>query len=210
MINILFCGNKDVFDGILTSMLSILKRTETKEPFSFYLFTMDLSEVKDSYLPLTEEQANILSTAAKKYNENNEIILTDVSDIYKRTLLGCPNEGAYCSAYTLIRLLADLVPNMPQKLLYLDVDVMFNRDVRLLYKIDISGYEYAGARDHYGKYLINPNYLNAGVILFNMSEARKTNLFEKARGELIRKKLVFADQSALIRATSKRKMLQAP
>ena len=35
MKNILFCGNYKVFDGMLSAMLSIFKRTESKEPFSF-------------------------------------------------------------------------------------------------------------------------------------------------------------------------------
>ena len=43
MIDILFCGNSKIFDGILTCMLSILKRTDTKEPFNFYIFTMDIA-----------------------------------------------------------------------------------------------------------------------------------------------------------------------
>ena len=53
---------------------------------------------------------------------------------------------------------------IPDKLLYLDADILFNRDITLLYNHDISDYEYAAARDHYGKYLINPNYINAGVL----------------------------------------------
>ena len=120
---------------------------------------------------------------------------------------GCPNEGAYCSPYTLIRLFADMLEGIPDKLLYLDADIMFNRDIRLLYKIDVSDCEYAAARDHYGKYLINPNYINAGVLLFNMAYAKKTGLFAKARELIKTKKLVFADQSAIIRSTVSRKVL---
>ena len=39
MINILFSGNEKVFDGMLTCMLSIFKRTQTTEPFHFYILT---------------------------------------------------------------------------------------------------------------------------------------------------------------------------
>jgi lipopolysaccharide biosynthesis glycosyltransferase len=100
-------------------------------------------------------------------------------------------------------LLADLT-DMPDKLLYLDADIMINRDIGELYDIDVENYEYAAAPDHYGKYLVNPGYINAGVLLFNMKKCRETGLFEKAR-ELIRvKKLPFADQSAIIRSTTKK------
>ena len=84
---------------------------------------------------------------------------------------------------------------------------MFNRDVRLLWDTDLTDYEYAAARDHYGKYLIKPNYINAGVVLFNMKLARETGLFKKARWWIRHKKLTFADQSALIRSTKCKKML---
>jgi lipopolysaccharide biosynthesis glycosyltransferase len=131
----------------------------------------------------------------------------DVTDIYKREFGGCPNEQCYCSPYTLLRLFADLVEGMPDKLLYLDADIMFNRDIRLLYDIDIENYEYAAARDHYGKYLLNPNYINAGVLLFNMKKMRQTRLLEKARNLIKTKKLLFADQSAIYRSTTAKKML---
>jgi lipopolysaccharide biosynthesis glycosyltransferase len=206
MINILFCGNDKVFDGMLCCALSILKRTQTSEPFSFYIFTMDVSHIKESYLPLSDAQADFFRGVVKQYNEQNEVIKIDVGDIYKREFSACPNEDAYCSPYTLIRLFADLA-DLPSRVLYLDVDVMFNRDIRLLYDTDIEGYEYAAARDHYGKYLVHPNYINAGVLLFNMDEMKRTGIFVRARELIKKKKLTFADQSALLRSTTKKKML---
>ena len=69
------------------------------------------------------------------------------------------------------------------------------------------GFEYAAARDHYGKFLLNPNYINAGVLLFNMEEVRKTGLLEKARTLIKTKKMLFADQDAIYRSTTRKKML---
>lgn len=207
MVNILYCGNEAVFDGFMTSALSILKRTDSKEAFCFHLFTMDVSHLKANYVPITENQVRFFDKVVKTYNKENSVKLSDVTDLYIQHFSGCPNESAYCSPYTLIRLFADLVPGMPDKLLYLDADVMLNRDVHLLYDIDVTDYEYAAANDHYGKYLINPHYINAGVILFNMKRCRQTGLFQKARQWICKKKLTFADQSALIRSTTKKKLL---
>ncbi len=207
MIHILFCGNEGVFDGMLTCALSLMKRTRGREPFTFYVFTMDVSHLKESYVPVNERQMNFFSGLIRSYNEENRAVLVDVTDLYAEEFGGCVNEGAYCSPYTLIRLLADRVEGMPDKLLYLDVDVLFQHDVHLLWDIDVEGVEYAAARDHYGKYLIHPNYVNAGVLLFNMKEMRRTGILGRARELLRQRKLVFADQSALIRATTKRKML---
>lgn len=207
MINILFSGNEKVFDGILTCMLSIFKRTETREPFTFYILTMDVSHMKPEYTAVTDREIAYLEQIAQEYNEANHVCKYDVTEIYEQEFANCPNEQCYCSPYTLLRLFADKLPGIPDKLLYLDVDILFNRDIRLLYDIDVEGYEYAAARDHYGKYLIYHNYINAGVLLLNMKEIRKTGLFVKARELIKKKKLPFADQSAIYRSTKRKKML---
>ena len=207
MINILFAGNDKIFDGILTCMLSILIRTKTREPFTFYIFTMDVSHIKEEYKALSIKDVDFLDKVAKEYNVKNRVIRKDVIELYNKEFAHCTNEMTYCSPYTLLRLLADKIDAIPDKLLYLDVDIMFQRDIKLLYHTNIDKYEYAAARDHYGKYLIHPNYINAGVLLLNMKMIKKTQLFEKARKLLKIKKLIFADQSAIYRNTIKKKML---
>ena len=207
MINIMFAGNDKVFDGILTCLLSIMKRTTTKEPLSVYVLTMDVSHIKPEYTALTEYQADVLDRTVKEYNPDSRVIRIDVIGLYNEVFADCPNESAYCSPYTLLRLLADEIDIIPDKILYLDADIMFNRDITLLYDCDITDYEYAAARDHYGKYIINHNYINAGVLLLNMKMIRSTGLFVKARNLLKEKKLPFADQSAIYRNTSTKLML---
>ena len=207
MINILFAGNDGVFDGMLTCALSIFMRSKLDEGVTFYVMTMDVSHLKESFVPISDKKLAYFDEVIKKYNPENKVVKLDVTDLYMAEFSGCPNESAYCSPYTLIRLFADKIPEIPDKILYLDVDIMFNRDIHNIYDIDVEGYEYAAARDHYGKYLISPNYVNAGVLLFNMKEMRQTGIFAKARELIKTKKLVFADQSALIRSTTKKKML---
>jgi lipopolysaccharide biosynthesis glycosyltransferase len=207
MIDVLYCGNSGVFDGVLTSMLSIFKRSR-KDGFRFFIFTMDLTRYKESYTPISDELISFLNQVAKHYGENNVVKKIDVTALYEKEMGRSPNEGAYCSPYTLLRLLADLVPEVDgDKLLYLDCDILFNRDIHLLYEQEVEGVEYAAARDHYGKFLLYPNYINAGVLLFNMKKCRETGLFPKTRVWINKKKLTFADQSALVRSTTKKKML---
>lgn len=206
MINVLYSGNGKVFDGVLTSALSIVKRMEKPRPLRIYLYTMTLTRLSPNYTAMGEEHASFIEKALQKHNPDSKVILCDVTDLYEQHLKQNANEGCYCSPYTLLRLLADLT-DMPDKLLYLDADIMLHKDIAKLYDMDIEGYEYAAANDHYGKFLVNPGYINAGVLLFNMKKCRETGLFEKAR-ELIRvKKLPFADQSAIIRSTTKRKLI---
>ncbi|MCI6790779.1 MAG: hypothetical protein MR954_00645 [Lachnobacterium sp.] len=207
MINLLFSGNEKVFDGVLSCMLSIFKRTKTKEPFRIFVYTMDVTRMKPEYTAISEKMITFLDKVAKQYNSNNSVIRVDVTALYEKEFAHCPNEDAYCSPYTLLRLFADEVPDMPDKILYLDVDILFNRDICLLYDTDVSDVEYAAARDHYGKYLIRPDYVNAGVLLLNLKKIKETGLLVKSRKLIREKKLVFADQSAVIRSTSKKKML---
>ena len=137
MRNILFSGNVKVFDGILTCMLSIFMRTKSKEPYRFYIFTMDVSHLGEDYIPVSDKQISYLDKIAKTYNTQNEVIKIDVTDLYMEEFSGCPNEGAYCSPYTLLRLFADKIPQIPDKLLYLDADIMFNRPPELLYDLSL-------------------------------------------------------------------------
>lgn len=207
MINILFSGNSGVFDGVLTCGLSILKRCAPDTSFCFYLLTMDVSHLKETYTPISQKQADFFEGVVKEYSPENRVVLLDITELYNKEFAGSPNEGAYCSPYTLLRLFADKIDILPDKLLYLDVDIMFNKDINLLYNIDVEDCEYAAARDHYGKYLIQPNYINAGVLLMNLRRMRETGILERARSLIKTKKLVFADQSALIRSTTKKKVL---
>lgn len=202
MIDLLFCGNSYVFDGILTCMLSILMRSK-KDTYRVHVMTMDVTRIKPNYTCIDKEMISFLDEVVKRYNPENEVICYDVTDLYEKELAYSPNEGCYCSPYTLLRLLADKFPELCKgKLLYLDCDLLFQRDIHLLYDHDLTGYEYAASCDHYGKFVI-PGYINAGVLLFNMPLALENGLFEKAREWIRKKKLPFADQSAIIRSTTK-------
>ena len=146
--NILLCGNGKVFDGALTELISITNKT--KEPVICYIFTMDLSRVKPEYTSIKDEQVEYLDKVVKTKNSENKVLKVDVTDIYEKEFGHCKNEDAYCTPYTLLRLLADLVPDMPEKLLYLDIDMMANGDISKLYNTDITEYEYAAVKEKYG------------------------------------------------------------
>ena len=150
MTDILYCGNDKVFDGVLTSSLSIVRRLDAPRPLTIHIFTMALTRVSPNYLPMTRHHADIIETALRRHNPDTHVKLYDVTALYEQHLKQNANEGCYCSPYTLLRLLADLLP-MPDKLLYLDADIMVCKDIGLLYDLDVETVEYAAARDHYGK-----------------------------------------------------------
>lgn len=204
MINILLCGNRKVFDGALTQLISMTNRT--KEQIHVFLMTMDLQRVNTDYQGITEEQVQFLNQVLLNKSPGSLAERLDVTELYEREFGHCVNEGAYCTPYTLLRLLADLVPGIPDKLLYLDIDIMIAGDIKKLYDIDVSDYEYAAVKEKYGCWLIRPDYFNAGMLLLNMEMIRETGLLGRARELIRRKKMLFADQSAIFRSTT-RKML---
>lgn len=205
MINILLCGNEKVFDGALTELISITNCT--KEPVHCFLFTMDLTRIKKEFTCISDSQVEFLRKVVKSKNIQNEITKIDVTDLYEKEFKECVNESAYCTPYTLLRLLADMIPDMPDKLLYLDIDMMIARDLKLLYDINIEDYEYAAVKEKYGCWLIRPDYINAGMLLLNMKKIKETGLLEKARKLIREKKMLFADQDAIFWSTTKKKLL---
>ena len=205
MINLLLCGNNKVFDGALTELISITNTT--KENINCYILTMDVSRIKPEYIPINDEQVNFLNKVVQSKNENNKVIKIDVTDLYENEFGHGKNENAYCTPYTLLRLLADLVPEIPEKILYLDIDMMVAKDISELYNIDISEYEYAAVREKYGSIFIRPDYINAGMLLLNMKKIKETKLLEKARKLIKKRKLIFADQDAIFWSTSKKLLL---
>ena len=205
MINLLFCGNEKVFDGALTESISITNNT--KESINCYIFTMDVTRLKKEYRPISDEQVAFLNKVVKEKNPDNKVTKIVVTEIYDKEFKGSSNENAYCTPYTLLRLLADLVPGIPDKLLYLDIDMMAKGDISELYNINIDDYEYAAVKEKYGCWVIRPDYINAGMLLMNMKKIKETKLLEKARDLIEKRKLLFADQDAIFWNTTKKKLL---
>ena len=205
MVNILLCGNEKVFDGALTQLISMTNRTQ--ETIRCYIFTMNLTRMKPEYKSISDSQVKFLEKVIKEKNSDNEVIKVDVTDLYEKEFKNCANEGAYCTPYTLLRLLADKIPNIPDKLLYLDIDIMIGGDIKQLYNIDIEDYEYAAVKEKYGCWVIRPDYINAGMLLLNMKKIKETGLLVKARKLIKEKKMLFADQDAIFWSTTKKKLL---
>lgn len=205
MINLLLCGNNKVFDGALTELISITNKT--KETIKCYICTMDVSRINPDFIAMTDDQVEFLNKVVQSKKKENKVIKIDVTDLYEKEFGHGKNENAYCTPYTLLRLLADLIPEIPDKILYLDIDMMIAKDISELYNTDISEYEYAAVREKYGSKLIRPDYINAGMLLLNMKKIKETKLLEKARDLIKRRKLPFADQDAIFWSTSKKLLL---
>lgn len=209
MINLLYGGNDKVFDGLMISLLSASKNT--KDTIRAYVLTMDLSDVNEKYQPLTEQHRKYLEDMLKEQNPDSTVTLIDITDIYKSSMLNSKNLKNHFTPFAQLRLFADMIPEIPYKIIYLDTDTVVNGDLKELFKIDISNYELAAVKDLYN--WLNPNrwkvkkYFNSGVLLLNMKEIRKSKLFKKSRELVANKKMISPDQDALNFLVKKKLML---
>lgn len=197
MIPIIYAGNYGIFDGILISALSVIE--SSSEPVSIYLFTMDLTEQNERFLPFTKNQADYIDKLCKEKNPESSATLVDIGELYKATLLNSPNAVTSYTPYTFLRLFADKIDFLPSKVIYLDADTIVARDIKELYDIDLGDNELAGSLDYYGKWFLGARYINAGVLLLNLDRIRETGLFEKSIKLLNEKKVFLPDQTALNR-----------
>ena len=85
MIKILLCGNKKVFDGALTQLISMTNRTQ--ETINCYILTMNLSRLKPEYICITDEQIDFLNKTIQKKNPNNKVTKIDVTELYEEEFM---------------------------------------------------------------------------------------------------------------------------
>ena len=84
----------------------------------------------------------------------------------------------------MLRLFADEIAELPDRLLYLDTDIICRKDFTEFYYQNMENVEIAGVLDYYGSWFFRNNifkrdYLNSGVLLMNMVQLKKTGLLKK-------------------------------
>lgn len=193
-IPICYCGNRGIFGGIFLSVLSILSHTDAA--LEIILLTMDLSDENPAWLPFSEEQRQLLEKTLKQKNASSSAQIIDTTALHKQYFAdGKNNKNAY-TPYASIRLFLDLL-DCPEKMIYLDADIMCCADVREYFDIDVSAHELAATLDVVGHRFFPRRYCNSGVLLLNLSRIRKTGLFEKARMKVKSRWMLMPDQSAI-------------
>lgn len=204
MVDLLYCANQGVFDGVLLSLMSCVKKASC--PIHAYLITMDLSEYNEKFTPITKEQVNLINQVIQQENSQNQVHLLDATKVFLDKMGMSPNIETGYTPYTLLRLLATEF-DLPEQILYVDADTMFCKDINIITHYDISHYELAGVLDHLGQKFIAKDYLNAGVLYLNLKRIRETGLFERAITLCLTKKMVFPDQDALNELTKEKLIL---
>ncbi len=202
-LNILYCGDTNVCAGIFLSALSMSKHTS--RPLHIYIFTAYI----EHHRAIPSQFADALENKIKEYNSKSSVSLFDISEVFE-TYLPYANMGTRFTPLCMLRLFADLVPQIPDKILYLDADVLIRADCSALYDLDILDAEIAGVPDRYGKWFFGNvllhDYLNSGVLLLNMRKIRASGLFSECRTLCRDRKMFMPDQTALNKLARKKKL----
>ncbi|MEE1026907.1 MAG: glycosyltransferase, partial [Acutalibacteraceae bacterium] len=160
--NILFCGDANMQKGIYLSSLSISHNNSS--PLNVYVLTSDA----EGYNAIPSGFAEQLETALFRHNKESRARVINISGIFG-DYLPKANMNTRFTPLCMLRLFADKIPEIPNKILYLDGDVLCRKDISQLYDMDISQTEIAGVPDRYGKWffgnILKHNYLNSGVLL---------------------------------------------
>ena len=160
----LILDNNYVIPTIVAITSAILNK-DTSSIYNFYLIVDNLSK---------ENIAKIKQLEQKKVNIN--IINTDISK-YKNIFVHTHVSKTACLKFDIPNLL-----NL-DKVLYLDGDIIVRKDLKDLYKKDISNYYLAAGRDmggelgqHFNTTIGVEKYFNSGILLLNLDKIRRENL----------------------------------
>ncbi len=203
MINIYYCVDRKLLSQQIVSLLSLARTT--KERLNVINLTLEVPEYNKKAKMFTEAEDKLCESILKTANKESTYKSVDVSELFREKLLKGPNlHNKYYSYYVTVRLLAHLVPEIPDKVIYLDADTIMNGNIKELWDIDINDVEIAGRKDCFR---IKP-YFQSGVMLMNMKMIRETGLLERACELCCNKKYIcYIDMSALNTACKKRKII---
>lgn len=207
--NILYCGDKNIEDGLMISILSLLKNC--KEAIQVYVITMSAEWNGKNYEPVADEMIRILDKRVKGENKESFVVKFDVTEEFAKEMPSINMETRF-TPYCMLRLFADEVEGLPDRILYLDNDVICRQDCSEFYHQDIEHHELVGVLDHYGKWFYHNHYLkfdyiNSGVLLLNMKMIKETGLFRKCRKMCQEKKMLLPDQAAINKLATSKKAL---
>ncbi len=204
--NILFCGDSNIEDGLLISILSLLKNVD--EELKVYLLTM--RDPQGRRQPVRRQSAAYLDRMVRRKNPASFVRLIDVTDRFCADV-PTANMDTRFTPYCMLRLFADQIDELPDKIMYLDTDVVCRQDPSGFYDQDMEGVELAGVLDYYGSWFFRNtwyrrDYLNSGVLLLNLGEIRRSGLFERCRALCRDEQMFMPDQSAMNRLSQRKRI----
>ncbi len=174
-INIAFTIDNNYPLFAMLAINSILKNNVSESDYMFYIVETNM----------TEENINEMKTFVEKRGQKIEFINVDTSSIDKGyDFFASPQWNGRISNIAIARLLLpDLLPKSVNKVLYLDADILVQRDLKPLYNYNFAGYSTAMAPDpwlpEYDFVKFKKPYFNSGVMLMDLKLWRERKITQQ-------------------------------
>jgi lipopolysaccharide biosynthesis glycosyltransferase len=198
-INVAFCFDENFWMQAGVTITSLLCTAEEKCCYNIYCVVPD---------SVNQTMKNMLKSLVKKHSPMSSIKFLAVTN----QLDSITYETNIAKCYRL--LLPKLLPDV-DKIIYTDVDLIFNDDLQELDKIDMSKYYVAGVPggcnggflknkvqgkvwDKYGLYNIRDNgqYISSGVLILNLKKIRQDGI-DKKWFEITNENFPYLDQDVI-------------
>lgn len=207
--NILYCGDKNIADGLIMSSLSLAAHSD--EPLDIFILTAELDTPTRHCEALSDDFAEFLDAHIRSCDPRSSVRLFDITELFNAALPAANLETRFTPC-CMLRLYADLVDEIPDRVLYLDNDVICRRDFSGFYNADLGDAPLAGVPDFYGRWFFSRgvarrDYLNSGVLLLDMKKIRADGLFCRCREMCATRQMFMPDQSAINKLSAKKKIM---
>lgn len=192
-IHIVFITDENYAMPTGVAIYSLIKNKKPETIYKIYVLSNNVSQ---------EMQKRFRSCSAN--NATVEIITLDKFDVFN----DMSQLTEHVSKTALYKFMLPKIFNQLNKILYLDGDVIVEKDLTELYETDIHNY-YVGAVNDIGAillykpsiikklHLMHNHYFNSGVMLLNLGLMRRHNLCEQLIGYRMNSNNFFMDQDAL-------------
>ena len=191
-IPVVLACNKSYAPFVSVTIESLLHNSNLFYYYDIYVLHTDLSHK--------------LIKVLEKQTPNYNVRCVNVSKYINPHLNNLPKNSQYITKETYYRIVIPSLLQDYKKTIYIDCDLVVLGDISTFYNFDIDGYMVGGIRnplhtvmkEHIEELGLDPyKYINAGVLLMNLEEMRKSG-FEEACFELLAtKELRFMDQDAI-------------
>ena len=169
---VVYCGTRNVYDSMETSLKSLLCHTKVDKVFFL---------IEDDQFP-TE-----LPDIVECVNVSDQTVFS-------------PDGPNYQNTWSYMCMMRAIYPEMFKgynKVLSLDIDIIVRTDISELWDIDLEGYYLAGVEEPQRKKNPDDNlYINFGVVMMNLEEMREDGIQELVVRELNTNKCPCPEQDA--------------
>lgn len=199
--NVLVSGNMSVYYGMEVTIYSLMRYNRN---INLYVLTSTFDQIAQPwdnmcrhFEGLGEFEKQKITNIIKYFDPyGSTVTFIDPIDLYRTHLEGGANEFSCFTPYAAFRLLADLILQDVEDVLYLDCDTVIQGSIESMYKACQTSEHYCLA-SYAEDACEGDGEMVSGVMFFNLNEIRQNNFLNLARQNYKRYEYQYPDQMAM-------------